>query len=50
MVERNMSNARYARHCRPARVEGHITRTRIASDLGYLVSGRHLLTPTVRIR
>jgi hypothetical protein len=34
MVERNMGNAVYARHCRPAGVEGHITRKRIASEPG----------------
>ena len=33
MVERNMCNAVIARHCRPAGVEGHITRKRIASAM-----------------
>ena len=34
MVERNMCKCRYARHCRPAGVKGHITRKRIASEAG----------------
>src|SRR6202023_2887982 len=34
MVERNMCNAVNASHCRPAGVQEHITRKRIASEAG----------------
>ena len=34
MVERNMSDAVCEAPCRPAGVEGHITRKRIASEAG----------------